>query len=298
ADSRRRCSSKVRTTAWSTRPVASSSSSFWSRLVRSFGADSGRTTWAGCRSKVTRAVGSPRSAALSRTSRSSARWPRWTPTSSPVSTPDPAGGSGQASRLVTTCTTPFYPLDPVARTTSGRAEARPLWYRARSRPSGPRTARGPESPAGEGGDREHGAVGDRPGGLAVDLDPAQVAHGLGQRQERLIGVLGDLLQRPGLLDGEGPHPEAPQPGQVGAAPEGFAEVGGQAADVGTAAALDQQLRPGELAGREGLDGDALDVHRPGGPFDDLTLAGQLVQAAPLDLDRRHHRRDLLDGAEE
>ena len=57
-----RSSSKCTTAVMST-PVAASSSSFWSRSVSSCGADSGRTTIAGWRSKVTTAERAPMSAA-------------------------------------------------------------------------------------------------------------------------------------------------------------------------------------------------------------------------------------------
>ena len=74
-----RAQSKRTTTTTSTEPVASSSSSFWSRSVSSLGADSGRTTVAGWRSKVTTVAAAPTASASRRSSPSTARCPRWTP---------------------------------------------------------------------------------------------------------------------------------------------------------------------------------------------------------------------------
>src|SRR4029453_12052982 len=79
-------------------PVAARSSSFWSRSVSSRGADSGRTTLAGCRSKVTTAEASPLSAARRFTSAMTALWPRCTPSYAPMVTAVPSGGRGQADR--------------------------------------------------------------------------------------------------------------------------------------------------------------------------------------------------------
>ena len=50
-------------------PCASISSSFWSSVVSSFGAFSGRTTWAGWPSKVTTAERTPSRSAAARTCR-------------------------------------------------------------------------------------------------------------------------------------------------------------------------------------------------------------------------------------
>ena len=65
--------------ACSRRRSSASSSMRCSRSVSSSGADSGRTTVAGWRSKVTTALAAPSSVAMARTRPMSARWPRWTP---------------------------------------------------------------------------------------------------------------------------------------------------------------------------------------------------------------------------
>ena len=78
AGSLERASSKA-TTRQRSRPVAASSSSFCSTSVSSRGADSGRTTEAGWRSKVTTAVSIPPAAARARTAAMTAWWPRCTP---------------------------------------------------------------------------------------------------------------------------------------------------------------------------------------------------------------------------
>ena len=71
-------------------PHSASSSSFCSSPVSCLGADSGRTTAAGCRSKVTTTVESPAAAARAERSLSSARWPRCTPSYAPIVTAVPA----------------------------------------------------------------------------------------------------------------------------------------------------------------------------------------------------------------
>ena len=71
-------SSKGTTSVRST-PQSASSSSFWSRSVSRRGADSGRTTMAGWRSKVTTTVERPRPAAWRWSWPITKRWPRCTP---------------------------------------------------------------------------------------------------------------------------------------------------------------------------------------------------------------------------
>ena len=77
-DSLARASSNVSTTVAST-PVAASSSSFCSASVSSCGADSGRTTVAGWRSKVSTTERALAPRANWRTSAITAWWPRCTP---------------------------------------------------------------------------------------------------------------------------------------------------------------------------------------------------------------------------
>ncbi len=72
-------SASKRTTSVRSTPQLASSSSFWSRLVSSLGADSGRTTEAGWRSKVTTPSGSAAAASALGQPAIRARWPRWTP---------------------------------------------------------------------------------------------------------------------------------------------------------------------------------------------------------------------------
>ena len=70
------------------------------------------------------------------------------------------------------------------------------------------------------------------------------------------------------------------------------------AHVRAAAALDQRGGSRVRAGLELLDVEAVDAHVARCPFDFLAFARELVQAATTDLHRRHHRRQLLDLAEE
>ena len=78
ADSKARTSSNGTTTVRST-PVVASCSNFCSLSVSKSGADSGRTTVAGCRSKVTTAEANSLSLARRRTSATTCRWPTCTP---------------------------------------------------------------------------------------------------------------------------------------------------------------------------------------------------------------------------
>ena len=86
--------------------------------------------------------------------------------------------------------------------------------------------------------------------------------------------------------------------EVGAAAERRAEVGGERADVGAGAALHADRRHRVRPGLEALDGEALDVHGAGRALHLLAAAGEIVEAPAADAQRAHHRRDLLDVADE
>ncbi len=96
--------SKVSTRVAST-PSDPMSSTFCSRLTRGAGAISGFNSISGCRSKVTTAVTSDCSAAISRSSAMIRRWPEWTPSNLPIVTADgPKSGAtaSSESKIITT----------------------------------------------------------------------------------------------------------------------------------------------------------------------------------------------------
>ena len=80
--------------------------------------------------------------------------------------------------------------------------------------------------------------------------------------------------------------------------EAPADVRGQRPHVRAAAALDQDGRSGIRTGLEGFDVDSVDADAPGRALDLLAAPGQLVEPPAADLHGRHHRRELLDLAEE
>ncbi len=98
----------------------------------------------------------------------------------------------------------------------------------------------------------------------------------------------------GLGLGERADRGAPQGSQVRSASEGVAEVGSERAHVGARRALDLDAVD-ERIGRR-LDVESVDGHRPRRTLDLDALPGELVQAAPVDLEGRHHRRHLHDRA--
>ena len=83
---------------------------------------------------------------------------------------------------------------------------------------------------------------------------------------------------------------------MGTATEEVPEVVGQRADVGAARARHVDRQHHRVGG--GGDVEALDRHGPRRPLDLDPLASQLVEPAPVDVDRRHHRRHLLDVTDE
>ena len=129
----------------------------------------------------------------------------------------------------------------------------------------------------------------------VDRDGGEVAQRLGRATAASRASSASSGTR--LVDGEGADGGAAQVAQVGAAAERGADVGGQRADVGARRA--RRPRSGSSPARpasphlEAVDGD-----RAGLALDLDALAGQLVQALAVDLDRRHHRRHLQDVAGE
>jgi hypothetical protein len=75
-----------RTTATAAMPACSNAESFCSSVIRRGGAFSGLSTFGGCGSKIIATAVPVRSSAWRRTSSSSLRWPRWTPSKFPSPT--------------------------------------------------------------------------------------------------------------------------------------------------------------------------------------------------------------------
>ena len=98
--------------------------------------------------------------------------------------------------------------------------------------------------------------------------------------------------------GERADAQPSQHGEVRAAPERDAEIGRQRADVGAAPALDQHGRLRVRPRLEVLDDETVDVDATRRALDVDARARELVEPATADLHRRHHRRELLDVAEE
>src|SRR5262245_1769600 len=106
---------------------------------------------------------------------------------------------------------------------------------------------------------------------------------------------GELAPRHGVVEAEGADPAAHEILDHAAAPERGTDVGREHKYVCSFATDDTHGRP---RARDVLDGDRPDDHLAGRSLDLDALAGQLVQAAPLVVDRRIHRRHLFDAADE
>ena len=152
------------------------------------------------------------------------------------------------------------------------------------RAAGHPSRRAPTDPTRRGG--QHPALPDESGHTVVDGHDGHAPDGLDRAEQHA------LVGRRGLLDRERPDCGPAQVAQVGATAEEVAEVGGERAHVGPARADDLDRQNGRIGGRRHV--EAIDRHGPRRPFDLDALAGQLVQAAPLDPDGRDHRRDLID----
>ena len=106
---------------------------------------------------------------------------------------------------------------------------------------------------------------------------------------------GALVGRLGLVDRERPDGDPPQPAQVGTA----TERGGRDRRRACARTCPTSIRhrsPARPGRRSALTSKRWTVTGRGTRSTSIALAGQLVQPAPLDTDRRDHRRHLLDVA--
>ena len=117
--------------------------------------------------------------------------------------------------------------------------------------------------------------------------------GSSQQPALALGGLCERLQGGSLLDAEATRSRAPQPAQVRAAAERLADVLGQHADIGAFAANDAQpqgraFERGELQYRD-ADAARRALHL-------LAAARQSIERRALVLQRRIHRRHLLDLA--
>src|SRR5262245_45863043 len=155
--------------------------------------------------------------------------------------------------------------------------------------------------AGAGSSRNHACgltVDERRGAVLVEPD----GHPSGQ------GGLGWLHPRPevrspgrqlaprhGVLEAEGADPAAHETLDRAAAAECRTDIGREHPYVCSLATDDAHggLRSGDF-----LDGDRSDDHLARRSLDLDALTGQLVQPAPLVVNRRIHRRHLLDAADE
>jgi hypothetical protein len=122
------------------------------------------------------------------------------------------------------------------------------------------------------------------------VDDRHAAHRLDWRKQL------DDVGGGGLLDRERPDGSAPQVAQVGTAAEEVPEVGGEGADVRATGARDVDRQHARVGC--GSDVEALDRDRAGRPLDLDARTGELVEPAPVNVDRRDHRRHLFDVAEE
>ena len=98
--------------------------------------------------------------------------------------------------------------------------------RRRARPSAPSTRTTPR--------------GDGPCLFVVDVDTLEIAHGDDERQHGRVGRGLDVVERARLVERERADAQPPQRREVRAPTERDAEVGGERAHVGAAAALDQE----------------------------------------------------------
>src|SRR6202023_2877969 len=107
-----------------------------------------------------------------------------------------------------------------------------------------------------------------------------------------VRVGGDGVEGVGFGEVEGPDGEAAERAEVRAAAEGGAEVGGEGADVGAGAALDEDRDDRVWAGFELLDVEAIDADGTRSAFDLLAASGQVVEATPTHLQGADHRWNL------
>ena len=177
------------------------------------------------------------------------------------------------------------------RTTAGLAGRGRGSYTASSSPAAVTNAHGP-SPAGASSTR---ADGDRRRRRLVDDDLRQ------RRAPRpSAGSSSHVVGRRRLGDRERPDGRAAQVAQVGAAPEqrgrGRRPACGCRCRPSTSTSIVQHRSA--VRSRSSGDVEPSTRHRAGCALHLDALAGQLVQAPAVDLQRRHHRRHLLDVAGE
>ena len=101
-----------------------------------------------------------------------------------------------------------------------------------------------------------------------------------------------------FVEAERADAQAPQLAEVGASAERGAEICRQCPHVGPTRAVDPDRRLRVGAAHEILDLDCRHRDVPGRALDRLPRPGELVELAAVDLDRRHHRRDLIDLTDE
>src|ERR1035438_8322969 len=243
ADSLARSSSKERTTVRST-PAASSNSSFCSRSHSRDGADSGRTTVAGCRSKVTTTVVRPSASARVFSSARSARWPRCTPSYAPMVTAEPPTGgwevdgsvtmsiTGEGYRRVTDDPSVAARLRRAQRRSScrldhhGRTDAVGLGRLVDRQQTVPLVDQAPRT--GPGNPEWHPVERQATRHELLDVDGhhhlIEVTQGLGRSEHH---GRGQLVDQPGVFRGKRPDPCSAEVLEMGAAAQGSPQVGGQ-----------------------------------------------------------------------
>src|SRR5262249_15359586 len=127
----------------------------------------------------------------------------------------------------------------------------------------------------------------------VELDSRQTGQESPQGQKVSVPLRRQLFQRMRVLDAPASRGGAPQGGEMRAGPQGLADVLGQGAHVGAVAAGDTNSQKGRAA----VDNtQSLDANPPPLALAGLALARERVERHAAALQRRVHRRTLLDLA--
>ncbi len=114
-------------------------------------------------------------------------------------------------------------------------------------------------------------------------------------KQRRDGVAAYLVQGGGGVEGVGADFGSGEFGEVAAAVEGFAQVAGDGADVGSPAAIDFEFDVGPLVLHQV---ECVDIDRAGFEFHFVSAAGEVVGAAAFDFHGAVGRRGLEDLADE
>ena len=146
------------------------------------------------------------------------------------------------------------------------------------------------------------AVGDPPREMGIETELGQSLERARDGQEMLVQLFLAGLRRAHqdiepdcLLDSERSDAQPPQVAQVRADAEALAEIVGERSQVGSLRATNENAGVRWIeAGQARL----LDVDGARLALDLLARPGQLVEALPLDLARRVHRRSLQDEPDE